>query len=307
MQIGGDMRCRGEVEVEVGIANPVRGADNQGPMGVVRVKEGALATSGGWQRGYEIGGKHYSHVIDPRTGRTAEGVEQATVIAGTAEDADALATAFQVMEPGESVRLAEALEGVECLIVGKNGEVVESEGWAGYVEEQEVKKEEGEAADFELKVSYEVNRPEAEGGRYRKPYVAVWVEDEEGKTVRTLSLMVSMGGPGPRWITDLKRWYKDDRERRRTDKKDLLYTISKPTRPPGKYEVVWDGKDDHGKVRPRGKYTVLVEAAREHGTYQLIRQEVELGGESFEKEAEGNVEVKSATVAYRPVEKGAGE
>ena len=33
--------------------------------------------------------------------------------------------------------------------------------------------------EFELVVNFEINRPEAETGRYRRPYVAVWVEDGE--------------------------------------------------------------------------------------------------------------------------------
>ena len=66
--------------------------------------------------------------------------------------------------------------------------------------------------DFELVVNFEINHPEAEAGRYRRPYVVVWVEDKDGKIVRTVSLWVSMGGAGPfQWMPDLKRWYAADR------------------------------------------------------------------------------------------------
>lgn len=43
--------------------------------------------------------------------------------------------------------------------------------------------------EFELIVNLEINHPEAEKGRYRRPYVAIWVEDSEGKAVRTLALL----------------------------------------------------------------------------------------------------------------------
>ena len=35
------------------------------------------------------------------------------------------------------------------------------------------------------------------------------------------------------------------------EKKDIFFTVSRPTRPPGKYKVIWDGKDNHGKQLPR--------------------------------------------------------
>ena len=86
-----------------------------------------------------------------------------------------------------------------------------------------------------------------------------------------------MGGSGPfQWLPDLKRWYKSDEERKLAEKKDIFFTVSRPTRPAGKYKVIWDGKDNHGKQLDGGDYTIFVEAAREHGTYQNIRQDVSL-------------------------------
>jgi thiamine biosynthesis lipoprotein len=61
--------------------------------------------------------------------------------------------------------------------------------------------------------------------------------------------------PGPRWHPDLKRWYRDDQVRRLADDTSLVETTSRPTRPPGKDTVAWDGKDDHGKPLGAGTYT----------------------------------------------------
>ena len=49
--------------------------------------------------------------------------------------------------------------------------------------------------------------------------------------VRTL--WVQRTGKGPRWIPDLKRWYKSDHLRQINEETDLLKTISEPTRKPG--------------------------------------------------------------------------
>jgi len=61
------------------------------------LRDQALGTAGGATQFFEHEGKLYSHVLDPRTGWTAEGVFTSTVIAPTAAEADALATAFYVM------------------------------------------------------------------------------------------------------------------------------------------------------------------------------------------------------------------
>ena len=83
--------------------------------------------------------------------------------------------------------------------------------------------------DFELVVDFEINQPEGEGRRYRRPYVAIWVENKEGFPIRNLTLWVSMGGAGPfQWLPDLKRWYRADQARKQVEKKDLVFT----TRPP---------------------------------------------------------------------------
>ncbi len=59
----------------------------------------ALATSGAGEQSVEVAGRRLGHVIDPRTGRPAEGVSSASVVADEATTADALATALLVGGP----------------------------------------------------------------------------------------------------------------------------------------------------------------------------------------------------------------
>lgn len=106
--------------------------------------------------------------------------------------------------------------------------------------------------------------------------------------------------PGPRWHPDLRQWYKGDRMRSLADDKSLIDGISGATRSPGKHKVAWDGKDNTGKPLPAGKYTLYVEAAREHGSYQLIKQEIEIGDQPFTKSITGNVEIKAVELEYAP-------
>ncbi|MPY65351.1 DUF2271 domain-containing protein [Deinococcus sp. SDU3-2] len=130
----------------------------------------------------------------------------------------------------------------------------------------------------------------AASGRVKRPYVAVWIEDSAGKPVRTLSLWVQTTGRGPRWIPDLRRWYRGN--------SDLLDTVSSATRNPGTYAVAWDGKTDRGAVAPRGDYYVCIESAREHGPYSLVREKVTLGASAFKKDLGTDGDIGAARVSY---------
>ena len=237
------------------------------------------------------------------------------MIAERSAEADALATIFNVLPAEQSIRLADRLPGVACLIVASDGRIVRSARWmafeavAGQNQSGRLKSSDDAAArvgtsratpdDLEMLITFEINRQGGDARRYRRPYVAVWVEDKDGFPVRTLILWVQAGGPGPRWIPDLKRWYKDDQTRRLVDETDMVATVARPTRPPGKYDVVWDGKDDQGKRLEPGDYVLTIEAAREHGTYQTIRKPIKIGDGPFADELKGNAEIKSASIQYR--------
>ncbi len=66
------------------------------PFAHVTLHDGALGTSGAGEQYFEIGGKRYGHVIDPRTGWPAEGALSVSVVTAEAAVADALSTAFFV-------------------------------------------------------------------------------------------------------------------------------------------------------------------------------------------------------------------
>jgi thiamine biosynthesis lipoprotein len=62
----------------------------------LRLHNAALGTSGAGEQFVEVSGQRHGHILDPRTGRPASGVVNATVVAADAATADALATAFFV-------------------------------------------------------------------------------------------------------------------------------------------------------------------------------------------------------------------
>ncbi len=309
LNVGGDLRVCGESPRAIGVVDPNRDSETSEPLTLIAVGDRAVSTSGRSQRGYQIGDRWYSHIIDPRTGFPVSRSIAATVIARNSADSDALATIFNVLSVSESLALARTVEGVECLIVSADGRVDRSEGFGRYEtfkpSQDAREKPKTDAAvslgdEFELVVDFEINHPEAEAGRYRRPYVAIWIEDKDGFPVRNLTLWVSLGGSGPfQWLPDLKRWYLADQARKRVDKTEMVLTMARPTRPPGKYSVVWDGKNDKGQPLSRGEYTLSIDCAREHGTYQGINKKITLDDMPFREELKGNVEIKAASVEYR--------
>ena len=73
-------------------------------MALLRLRDQALGTSAATFHHLEYEGRKLGHVLDPRTGWPAEGVAQASAVAPTAAEADALATAFYIrgvgLDPG---------------------------------------------------------------------------------------------------------------------------------------------------------------------------------------------------------------
>src|SRR5258708_10217014 len=81
VNIGGDLLVRGPRSELVDIADPRCDAENCAAIGQVEIQGRAIATSGNYRRGFDITGHHYSHIVDPRTGRTADAIISSTVAA----------------------------------------------------------------------------------------------------------------------------------------------------------------------------------------------------------------------------------
>lgn len=302
--IGGDIRVAGKLAAKVSIANPKHDSVGAAPAGLQMVSNAGIATSGNSERGFEIQGMKYSHVIDPRTGSPVTDIVSSTVIARTASTADALATTCSVMKISDSLKLVDSVPGASCMLISSKGEVFKSADWSSeptqFTQKAVTKLVNLQAKDAEpqMLVEFEITKAE-NAGRYRRPYVAIWIEDKDGFPVKNLLLFLMKNQPGPRWHRDLRRWYADEQMRLLVDKTDIIDAVSKPTRNPGKYKVEWDGLDDAGKSLKDGEYTLCIEAAREHGTYQLMKHKFELGGKAFEESLKGNAEISSASVKYK--------
>ena len=117
IDLSGKLRARGhnvrgdawQVAVEQPAPDDPSGAPRTVPAVVaLNANNNAIATAGDYRRFFETGGRHYSHLIDPRTGAPVDHATlSATALAPTCMEADALATVLMVMEPAAALRLAE--------------------------------------------------------------------------------------------------------------------------------------------------------------------------------------------------------
>jgi FAD:protein FMN transferase len=87
------------------------------PSRFVRLANRAISTSGDSRQHLIVGGRRYSHIIDPRTGMGVEGRSSVSVIARTGMEADSLATAVSVLGAAKGRGLADTLRDVELLMV----------------------------------------------------------------------------------------------------------------------------------------------------------------------------------------------
>ncbi len=86
----------------------------------VALARASLATTADYERGLRIGGRAYSHVVDPRTARPCEGLLGVSVVARTACEADALSTALFVLGSEEGRAFAER-RGVQAWFFQRDG------------------------------------------------------------------------------------------------------------------------------------------------------------------------------------------
>ena len=312
LNVGGDIVVRGNITQTVDIANPFADAENDAPIDQIVLSDRTIATSGSYRRGFNITATsltqqpEFSHILDPHTAQPAGHILSSSVIASDPATAGALATAFSVLSIDESRSLAAKIEGIEYLLLTRGGDRIVSDGWKSYqtpflrtasyiapaAANTPTTAESGWNQNYELDINLELAR--IGDFRYHRPYIAVWVENQDHFPIRTIALWFGK----MRYLPELRSWYHGDQRRSNVKGTDIMRTISSATRPPGKYTLKWDGKDDAGKLVPSGKYTICIEAAREHGTYQILRQEMDFGGKPQQVILPSGTEIGAATLDY---------
>jgi thiamine biosynthesis lipoprotein len=127
IDIGGEIRVRGVNAAgaawRIAVDDPRH--TQQVAFATVELSHGAIATSGGYRQFHNIDGRQYSHLIDPRTGQPALMRGSVVVIASTASQADAWATALFVLGEEAGMRVATEHDIAALFLILENQQVRE--------------------------------------------------------------------------------------------------------------------------------------------------------------------------------------
>lgn len=292
IDIGGDAVYFGMPQAgspwQVVVADARHPVDNDAGIARIGLRSQAVAASGHGSRGYRIGRRHFSHILNPQDGWPLAYAPSATVVAADAASADALATALTVLPIREGLALVDGIDGAAALIVSDSGIPFASSRWPALLSPADGGTAAASPVAGHVWIDYEI--PQAAADRYRQPYLALWMEREDGSAVRQLHVL----GDRSRWLGELPRWW---RHYGRNDPAGAL-GIARPTRAPGHYTVAWDGRDDHGQAMPAGRYVLRVEAAREHGGHEDIAIVFALGDHALRLQRHGRSEIGRVVLRY---------
>ncbi|HQV85797.1 MAG TPA: FAD:protein FMN transferase [Chitinophagaceae bacterium] len=110
-------------EWTIGIADPDAARH---PFSYLSITDMAVATSGNYEKYVMIGGKKYSHTIDPKTGLPVNGIKSVTIISPNAEIADAMATPVMIMGIKVGLDMINQIKGVSCIIIDDSNKIYTS-------------------------------------------------------------------------------------------------------------------------------------------------------------------------------------
>lgn len=127
VDLSGNMAALGDAPGHPGWVVGVRDPSGVRPFLLrIRLGDRCVATSGDYEQFLAADGKRYGHIIDPRTGYSAQGLRSVTVVAASAMLADAWDTALFVMGPEKARALARARDDLAVVLVepGPEGDFV---------------------------------------------------------------------------------------------------------------------------------------------------------------------------------------
>ncbi|PIS28574.1 MAG: hypothetical protein COT43_06145 [Candidatus Marinimicrobia bacterium CG08_land_8_20_14_0_20_45_22] len=129
---GGDLRVLPRMDGKrwrVGIQHP----RNRGEMlDVLEICNGAITTSGDYEKFFMYQEKRIHHILDPKTGLPADSCQSVTIIAPKAELADALATGMFVLGITKGMEFIQQFPEVEAMWIRTDGKRFETSGFGKY-------------------------------------------------------------------------------------------------------------------------------------------------------------------------------
>jgi thiamine biosynthesis lipoprotein len=107
----------------IGITNP---AKSNTLLKVVKLKQGAVVTSGSYEKFVDFNGTRYSHIINPATGYPATGLTSVTIFGPSAETANGFSTSMMVLGKDAALNFIKQFPAYQYLIITDGGRIVSS-------------------------------------------------------------------------------------------------------------------------------------------------------------------------------------
>jgi len=130
---GGDLRTLARQDGRkwrVGIQHPRATGEM---FAVLEVDSLAVVTSGDYEKYFMFNGKRIHHLLNPRTGLSADSCQSVTVIAPNAEQADAMATGLFVLGAQEGMNVLQQFPNCEALWINHDGQLIQSAGFGKFI------------------------------------------------------------------------------------------------------------------------------------------------------------------------------
>ncbi|HWV14126.1 MAG TPA: FAD:protein FMN transferase [Cellvibrio sp.] len=128
---GGDSRVMGDKLGKpwlVGIRNP-RAQDKNAVAITLPLENCAISTSGDYERFFiDKDGQRVHHIINPRTGKSAQGIISVSVIGPLGFDTDPLTKTIFILGAEKGLALINSLPGFDAVVINDSGKVLYSQG-----------------------------------------------------------------------------------------------------------------------------------------------------------------------------------
>lgn len=132
---GGNIRVLGRNRLDapwrIGIKDPRK---ENAIVAVLQLEDASAVTSGDYYRSFDVGGKRYHHILDPRSGYPADQNMSVTVVTRDAGLADTLSTVFFVLPAERALEMARSMPGVDLLLITADGRIRHTPNLRGRLE-----------------------------------------------------------------------------------------------------------------------------------------------------------------------------
>jgi thiamine biosynthesis lipoprotein len=130
IEVGGEIRVKGKkypenISMKIGIEAPASDFDSERLQKVISLDSGAVTTSGSYRKYHESRGKKVSHIINPKTGYSAQNeLISVTVFAKDAITADAYDNALMLMGLSQAIKFVDGRKDMSAYFIYENAGVI---------------------------------------------------------------------------------------------------------------------------------------------------------------------------------------